>query len=57
MGGGEGVIVKQDTTLITHIKEGNLNLDGLYSPFDSKDEIVSMVENFLNTKEEINVKY
>ena len=43
----EGTLVKQETTLITNIKREDFNLSGLYSPFKSKDEIISMVETFL----------
>lgn len=43
----EGTTVKQETTLITNVKRKDFNLSGLYSPFESKDEIVNMVEEFL----------
>lgn len=43
----EGSTAKQETTLITNVKREDFNLNGLYLPFESKDEIVNMVEEFL----------
>lgn len=42
----EGQQVKVSTTLLTATE--SINLDGLYQRFESKDEVVSHVEEFLN---------
>jgi len=43
----EGEVLKQSTTLVTHLKKQELIFNNLYSGFESKDEIVNMVEEFL----------